>query len=159
MTHGHLCQRPVFSVGVSQHMHKIINLWKIELNWSSKLRDSNGRNIHPCHTELCAFRCLISRRHAWGHEIKFKYFSGKLLLSRKLRYFREYCSLNSLFFFTQKRLLLKLSQIFQNTTLPFTVFWGPPSVWARACVCCPWRWVHFCHVVVLCTLLMTKFTL
>ena len=103
MTHGHLCQRPVFSVGVSQHMHKTINLWKIELNWSSKLRDSNGRNIHPCHTELCAFRCLISRRHAWGHEIKFKYFSGKLLLSRKLRYFREYCSLNSLFFFLHKK--------------------------------------------------------
>ena len=26
------CQRPVFSLGVSQHMHKITNLWKFELN-------------------------------------------------------------------------------------------------------------------------------
>ena len=32
------CQRPVFSLGVSQHMHKITNVWKFELNWSSKLR-------------------------------------------------------------------------------------------------------------------------
>ena len=40
-------QKPVFSLGVSQHMHKITNLWKFELNWSSK---------------LCAFRSkLISR--------------------------------------------------------------------------------------------------
>ena len=28
------CQRPVFSLGVSQHMHKITNLWKFELNRS-----------------------------------------------------------------------------------------------------------------------------
>ena len=37
------CQRPVFSLGVSQHMHKITYLGKCELNWSSKLRDSNER--------------------------------------------------------------------------------------------------------------------
>ena len=37
------CQRPVFSPGVSQHMHKITNLWKFELNRSSKLRDNNER--------------------------------------------------------------------------------------------------------------------
>ena len=30
------CQRPVFSLAVSQHMHKITNLWKFELNRSSK---------------------------------------------------------------------------------------------------------------------------
>ena len=57
------CQRPVFSLGVSQHMHKITNLWKFELNWSSKLRDNNEekKKNHPCHTKLGAFRCLISR--------------------------------------------------------------------------------------------------
>ena len=37
------CQRPVFLLGVSQHMHIITNLWKFELNLSSKLRDNNGR--------------------------------------------------------------------------------------------------------------------
>ena len=36
-------QRPVFSLAVSQHLHKITNLWKFELNWISKLRDVNGR--------------------------------------------------------------------------------------------------------------------
>ena len=46
------CQRPVFPLGVSQHNMKI-------LNWSSKLRDNNGRKKH-FHTKLCAFRCLIS---------------------------------------------------------------------------------------------------
>ena len=37
------CQRPVFSHGVSQHMHKITNLWKFELNWSLKLLDNYER--------------------------------------------------------------------------------------------------------------------
>ena len=29
--------RPIFSLGVARHMHKITNLWKFELNWLSKL--------------------------------------------------------------------------------------------------------------------------
>ena len=29
------CHRPVFSLAVSQHMHKIKNMWKFELDWSS----------------------------------------------------------------------------------------------------------------------------
>ena len=55
------CRRPVFLLGVSQHMHKITNLWKFELVWSSELRDNYERKKHPCHTKLCAFRYLISR--------------------------------------------------------------------------------------------------
>ena len=55
------CQRLAFAVGVSQHMHKITNLCKFELNRSSKLRDNNERRNHPCHTKLCAFRLLILR--------------------------------------------------------------------------------------------------
>ena len=44
------CQRPVFSLGVSQVMHKITNLWKFELNRSSKLQENNGRkNTHVAH--------------------------------------------------------------------------------------------------------------
>ena len=37
------CQRPVFSLGVYQRMHKITNLLKFGLNWSSKLRDNYER--------------------------------------------------------------------------------------------------------------------
>ena len=37
------CQRPVFSLRVSQHKHKITSLWKFELNWSSKLRENDER--------------------------------------------------------------------------------------------------------------------
>ena len=83
------CQRPVSSLGVPQHMHKI-NLWKIDLNWSSKLRDNNGRK-----NTLVTQSCVLSdawfgdrKIYFWGLEIKLKYFSGKLLLSRKLCYFR-----------------------------------------------------------------------
>ena len=47
------CQRPVFSLGVSQHMHKITNLWKFELNWSSKLRDINERKKNTLVTRSC----------------------------------------------------------------------------------------------------------
>ena len=38
------CQRSVFSLGVSQHMHKTTNLDKFELNWSSKLGDNERKN-------------------------------------------------------------------------------------------------------------------
>ena len=37
------CQRQAFTVGVSQNMHKITNLWKFELSRSSNLRDKNER--------------------------------------------------------------------------------------------------------------------
>ena len=55
------CQRPLFSFGVSQHLQTKTNMWKFELNWSSKLRDNNERKKKTCHTKLCAFGCLISR--------------------------------------------------------------------------------------------------
>ena len=35
------CQRPVSSLQLSQHVHKITNVWKFELNWSSEWRDDN----------------------------------------------------------------------------------------------------------------------
>ena len=60
-------------VGVSQRMHKITNLWKYELNWSSKLQDNNERK-----------NTLVTRSYVlsdawfrdlnilfWGLEIKF----------------------------------------------------------------------------------------
>ena len=42
MTIGN-CQRLAFTAGVSQHMLKITNLLKLELNRSLKLRDDNER--------------------------------------------------------------------------------------------------------------------
>ena len=81
------CQRPVFSLGVSKHMHKITNLWKFELNWSSKLQDNNERKKYRCHMKLCAFRCLISRPQILNLRSR-NQVRGKLLLSRKLHHFR-----------------------------------------------------------------------
>ena len=81
------CQRPVFSLGVSQHFkQKITNLWKFDLNWSLKFRD----NKHLCRTKLCAFRCLISvpQNLILRSRNQIQIFSWKLLLSQKLRYFR-----------------------------------------------------------------------
>ena len=82
------CQRLAFTVVVSQHMHKITNLWKFELNRSSKLRDNNERKKHPCHTKLCVFRWLISRPHQVLNLRSRNQIHGKLLLSRKLWQFR-----------------------------------------------------------------------
>ena len=79
------CQRLVFTVGVSQHMHKITNLWKFELNRSSKLRDNNERK-KPCHTKLCVFWCLILRPQILNLRSR-----SQLLLSRKLGHFRGSC--------------------------------------------------------------------
>ena len=63
------------------------NLWKFELNWSSKLGDKNGRKKHHCHTKFGAFRCLISRPQNLTLRSQ-NQTHGKLLLSRKLFYFR-----------------------------------------------------------------------
>ena len=52
------CQRPVFSLGVSEHKHKITNLWKFELNRSSKLRDKNEIKNTPV-----TRNCVLS--YAW----------------------------------------------------------------------------------------------
>ena len=38
-------QRPIFLLGVSQHMHKIASLWKCWLNWSLKLQENDERKI------------------------------------------------------------------------------------------------------------------
>ena len=46
-------QRPVFSLSVSQHIHKITNLWKFELNRSTKLRDNNERKAPLSHEVVC----------------------------------------------------------------------------------------------------------
>ena len=84
------CQRLAFTVGVSQHMHKITNLWKFELNRSSNIRDNNERRKHPCHTKLCAFRWLISRPQVLNVR-SLNQIRGKLLLSPKLWHFRGSC--------------------------------------------------------------------
>ena len=81
------CQRPVFSLGVSQHMHKITNLGKFKLNRSSKLRDNYKRKKHPSHRKLCAFRCLISRPQILNLRSQ-NQISGNILLSQKLLHFR-----------------------------------------------------------------------
>ena len=64
------CQRPVFLLGVYQHMHKITNLWKFERSWSSNLRENNGRKNILVAQVVC-LRCL---EFNWTR-IQFKYFS------------------------------------------------------------------------------------
>ena len=51
------CLRPLFSLGVSQHMHNITNLWRFELNRLSKQRDNNLKNT------LATRSCVLS--DAW----------------------------------------------------------------------------------------------
>ena len=58
------CQRPVWSLGVSQSMHKITNLWKFEPNPSSKLRDDNERK-----NTLVTGSCVLL--DAWFRDLKF----------------------------------------------------------------------------------------
>ena len=49
------CQRPHFSLCVTQHMHKITNVWKFELDWLSKLRDNYERKY-----TLVTRSCVLS---------------------------------------------------------------------------------------------------
>ena len=76
-------QNPVFSFGVSQHVHKITNLWKFELNWSSELRDNYERK-----NTLVTRSCVLS--DAWFRDLKFSTWGLeiKFLLYWKLHHFR-----------------------------------------------------------------------
>ena len=58
------CQRLAFKVGVSQHVYKIKNLWKFELNRSSNLRDNSERK-NTLVTRSCV--CL----DGWFWDLKF----------------------------------------------------------------------------------------
>ena len=79
------CQRPVLSLTVSKHMHKTTNLWKFELNQSSKLRINERKNALVIRS--CVLSCLISRPQILNQRYR-NQICGKLLLSRKLLDFR-----------------------------------------------------------------------
>ena len=78
------CQRPVFSLGVSQHMHKITceNLSSI----GRRSCEITMKEKHPYHTKLCAFRCLIAIPQILNLRSR-NQIGEKLLLSRKLQHF------------------------------------------------------------------------
>ena len=66
------CQIPVVFLGVSQHMHKLTNLWKLELNRSSKLRDNSKRKYTPPHLcfqmldfEISNSKFKVSKSNSW----------------------------------------------------------------------------------------------
>ena len=69
-------QRPVFSHGVSQHLHKTTNLWKNWLNWSSKLQE-NGRK-----TPLLHKVCLKMHKKGFRPEV-FQYLIENIAFSKK----------------------------------------------------------------------------
>ena len=81
------CQKPVFSLGVSQQVHKITNLWKFDCNWLSQLRDNDERQ-----NTLVTRGCMLS--DAWFQDLKsnsevLKSNSWKItFFSRKLCYLR-----------------------------------------------------------------------
>ena len=47
-------------------MHKITNLWKFELDWSSKLQKNNGRKLPSCTS--CVLLDAWIRDLSWGLE-------------------------------------------------------------------------------------------
>ena len=59
------CQRLAFTVGVSQHMHEITNLWKFELNRSSNLRENNERK------NTFVTRSCCVHLDGWFRDLKF----------------------------------------------------------------------------------------
>ena len=80
------CQRPVFS----QHMHKISNLWKFELDRSSEWQDNYERKKTPLSHEVVCVKMVdfetstskleVSKSNSW----KITPFSKTRLLQREL---------------------------------------------------------------------------
>ena len=82
------CQRPVFSLGVSKHMHKIPNLWKFELDWSSVLREVvcfQMLDFENSNSEL-----EVLKSNSW----KITSFSKTTSLQREL-FLTMFCTINS----------------------------------------------------------------
>ena len=69
------CQRPVFSFGVSQHMHKITNLWKLGFNIGRRSCEIIIEEKTPCSHEVVCFLMLdfvtsnskseVSKSNSW----------------------------------------------------------------------------------------------
>ena len=74
------CQRPVFSLGVFQHMQKMTSLWKCWLNWSLKLQNNNKTKRKT----PCRHNSVSSDRNTGIWPEVFYYFSEKLPLSQKI---------------------------------------------------------------------------
>ena len=75
----------VFSLGVSQHKICI----EKKMSWIGlRSCEITMKEKKPCHTKLCAFRCLISRPQILNLRSR-NQIRGNVLLSQKLRHFRE----------------------------------------------------------------------
>ena len=92
-----ICQRPVFSLGVSQHMFKFfffLNLWTFWFNWSSKLNQNNERKTPSAllHKSVSFQMPEKGRFQSWSLSpevfLRLKYFSENLPLFQQLCYFR-----------------------------------------------------------------------
>ena len=76
-------QRPVFSLGRSQHMHKITNLRKFKLNyWSSNCEKIVEEKKHPCCTS-----CVLS--DAWFRDLEVSKSISNILV-RNLFFLKKY---------------------------------------------------------------------
>ena len=67
-------------------MHKITNLWKFEPNWSSKLRDNNGRK----NTIVTQSRVLSD---AWFWDLKILFWDLEIKLVENYFFLKNYVTL------------------------------------------------------------------
>ena len=86
-TVGNCIKTSIFTWCISTYAQNN-NLWKFWRNWSSKLRENNGRKI-PFVTQVAVLSDAFNLRPQLRSRIQFKYLSEKLLLSQKVCYFRE----------------------------------------------------------------------
>ena len=89
------CQRPVFSLGVSQHIHKLTNLWKFELNWSSKFGE-NGKRKNTLVGQMCVLSDRNKRLIARSLNILVgSYLFSKTTLLQRESFPTMFCTINS----------------------------------------------------------------
>ena len=120
------CQRLAFTV-VSQHMHKITNLWKFNLNRSSNLRDNNERKRAPLSHEVVCVQMVdfetsnskseVLKSNSW----KITSFSKTMALQRE-PFLTVFYTINlSPLFVTKKGLMLTIIlSNYQQCPLPLS---------------------------------------
>ena len=85
-TFGHC---PVFSLGVSQHLHNITERWNFLLNWSSKLQERNERKKHPCFTIFVWFQMNNKLFIIWVRNYLKNYITSEGAVSHNVLYYQQ----------------------------------------------------------------------
>ena len=162
------CQSPVFSLGVSHHMHKINTCENLGSIGHRKLQDINEGKKHPFYTNLCAFRCLNKRSgrkyfNIWVRNYLFLkiYVTSEGAVSQNVFYYQQLsiaCYQVRFYAYYYFEHLLKVSSVFKclDFVLSVNQFCFNITHWARTCQV-DINGTFFSYIIFIITIIVQRF--